>query len=205
MRVEKKDNLQRNYTFGDKLQLAYFLLRSKLIDRRIRLIRFPFILRGRQFIDFGKGLTTGFWCRFEAYPTDDSNRKLLILGDNIQINDFVHICAIDKVEIGDGCLLASHIYISDNSHGRYKGGPDDSSPEIQPDHREYLSAPVKIGKNVWIGEGVIIMPGVTIGDGSVIGAHSVVSTSIPDNTIAVGTPAKVIKVFNSKTKQWEKV
>lgn len=205
MRRDKRDNLQRHYTLGDKIQLAYFLLRTKLIDRSIRLIRFPFILRGRQFIDFGKGLTTGFWCRFEAYPTDDNNRKLLILGDNIQINDFVHICAIDKVEIGDGCLLASHIYISDNSHGRYKGGPDDSSPEMQPDNREYLTGPVRIGKNVWIGEGVIIMPGVTIGDGCVIGAHSIVTKSIPQYSIAVGSPARVIKKYNPKTKRWEKV
>ena len=205
MRKDKRDNLQRHYTFGDKIQLAYFLLRTKLIDSRIRLIRFPFILRGRQFMDFGKGLTTGFWCRFEAYPTDNSNRKLLILGDNIQINDFVHICAIDKVEIGDGCLLASHIYISDNSHGRYKGGADDSSPEIQPDSREYLSAPVIIGKNVWIGEGVIIMPGVIIGDGCVIGAHSIVTTSIPKYSIAVGSPAKVIKKYSDEEKCWKKM
>lgn len=205
MRRDKRDNLQRHYTFGDKIQLAYFLLRTKLIDRRIRIIRFPFILRGRKFIDFGKGLTTGFWCRLETYPTDDSNRKLLVLGDNIQINDFVHICAIDRVEIGDGCLLASHIYISDNSHGKYKGGPDDSLPEIQPDNREYLTAPVIIGKNVWIGEGVIVMPGVTIGDGCVIGAHSVVNKSIPAGCIAVGNPARVIKKYSTERKCWEKI
>lgn len=122
MRRDSKDNLQRHYTFMDKVQLAWFLLRSKLIDSNIRLIRFPFILRGRQFVDFGKQLTTGYWCRFEVFPTDDNPRKRLILGNNIQMNDFVHICALDRVEIGDGCLFASHIYISDNSHGRMGGG-----------------------------------------------------------------------------------
>ena len=121
MRRDSKDNLQRHYTFIDKVQLAWFLLRSKLIDSNIRLIRFPFILRGRQFVDFGKQLTTGYWCRFEVFPTDDNPRKRLILGNNIQMNDFVHICALDRVEIGDGCLFASHIYISDNSHGRMGG------------------------------------------------------------------------------------
>lgn len=58
---------------------------------------------------------------FEVFPTDDNPRKRLILGNNIQMNDFVHICALDRVEIGDGCLFASHIYISDNSHGRMGG------------------------------------------------------------------------------------
>ena len=122
MRRESKDNLQRHYTLMDKVQLAWFLLRSKLIDSNIRLVRFPFIVRGRQFVDFGKQLTTGYWCRFEVFPADNNPRKRLILGNNIQMNDFVHICAIDCVEIGDGCLFASHIYISDNSHGRMEGG-----------------------------------------------------------------------------------
>lgn len=205
MRRDSKDNLQRHYTFMDKVQLAWFLLRSKLIDSNIRLIRFPFILRGRQFVDFGKQLTTGYWCRFEVFPTDDNPRKRLILGNNIQMNDFVHICALDRVEIGDGCLFASHIYISDNSHGRMGGGKNDSSPEVQPDHREYITSPVKIGKNVWLGEGVIVMPGVTIGDGSVIGAHSVVSKDIPPACVAVGTPARVVKKYSFEKECWEKI
>lgn len=70
-----KDNLKRNYSFFDKFQLAFFLLRTKLIDRNMRLIRFPFVLRGRQYVDFGKNLTTGYWCRFEVYPTNNDNHK----------------------------------------------------------------------------------------------------------------------------------
>ena len=146
MRTEKKDNLQRHYTLLDKIELAWFLLRTKLIDRNIRLLRFPCIIRGRRFIDFGKQLTTGYWCRFEVFPTNSAQKKRLIIGNNIQMNDFVHICALDHVEIGDGCLFASHVYISDNSHGRYEGGINDSSPDITPDHREYITSPVKIGK-----------------------------------------------------------
>ena len=53
-----KDNLKRSYTTGDKLKLAYYLLRTKLISKNIRLIRFPFIVRGKKYIDFGKSLTT---------------------------------------------------------------------------------------------------------------------------------------------------
>ena len=74
-----------------------------------------------------------------------------------------------------------------------------------PEYREYITAPVKIGKNVWIGEGVIVLPGVTIGDGCVIGAHSVVNKSFEPNTMIVGTPAKAIKRYSFENKRWEKV
>ena len=49
--------------------------------------------------------------------------------------------------------------------------------------------------NVWIGGGVKVMPGVTIGDNVVIGAGSVVTRDIPPNSLAVGSPCKVIKSF----------
>ena len=202
----KKDNLQRSYSLSDILELGWCVLRSKLLDRRIRIIRRPFILRGRKFVDFGKGLTTGYWCRFEVFPQDNDPRIRLKFGDNIQVNDFVHICAMDRVEIGDGCMFASHVYISDNSHGVYGGGNfTHSSPEIAPDHRQYITSPVKIGKNCWLGEGVIVMPGVTIGDGCVIGAHSVVNKDIPAACIAVGSPALVVKKFDFEKKSWIKI
>lgn len=113
---------------------------------------------------------------------------------------------MDSVEIGDGCMFASHVYISDNSHGVYGGGNYiHSSPEIPPDHRQYITAAVKIGKNCWLGEGVIVMPGVTIGDGCVIGAHSVVNKDIPPASIAVGSPARTIKRFDFETARWIKI
>ena len=123
------------------------------------------------------------------------------------MNDFVHICAMDKVEIGDGCLFASHVYISDNSHGNYNNidGACQSSPDVQPDHREYVTKPGKVGSNCWLGEGVIVMPGVTIGDGCVIGAHSVVNKDIPPACIAVGSPAKVVKRYSYDKKEWVNV
>ena len=206
MKTYKKDNLKRTYSMFDVLQLGIYLLRTKFIDSNIRLIRFPLILRGRKYIDFGNQLTTGFWCRFEVFPQDDESRIRLKFGDNIQINDFVHICAMNSVEIGDGCMFASHVYISDNSHGVYSGEEyTHSSPETRPDHRQYVTSPVKIGKNVWLGEGVIVMPGVSIGDGCVIGAHSVVNKDIPSACIAVGSPARVVKHYNYKLGRWEKI
>ena len=196
--------IKNKYSFLDRVQLAWWLLRTKLIDRRARLFRFPLVVRGREYIDFGERLTMGIGCRFDCFSENKGDKKLLF-GKDIQINDYVHMVAMNKIEIGDNVLMASHVFISDNSHGSYKCNFQDSDPMVPPTEREYATAPIKIGNNVWIGEGVCIMPGVSIGEGSVIGAHSIVSKSIPEFSIAVGTPAKVIKKYNFSTNHWEKV
>ena len=196
--------IKNQYSFTEKIELGYNLLRTKLLHKSARLIRFPFVIRGKQYIDLGTSLTTGVGCRLEAFSLNNSKHKRIIFGHDVQINDYVHISAIEKVEIGDGVLMASHIYISDNSHGIYDGSNNDSSPLIPPKEREYIASPVKIGKNVWIGEGVIIMPGVEIGDGCIIGAHSVVNKNIKKYSIAVGAPAKVIKEYSFEKGIWDK-
>lgn len=197
--------LKNDYSLKDIFQLALWFLRSKLIDKDVRLFRFPIIIRGRKYIDFGKSLTTGVGCRFDCFSGSNPEDKKLVFGKNVQINDYVHIVAMDNVTIGDNVLMASHIFISDNSHGSYKGDENDTNPMVAPTEREYATAPVSIGKNTWIGEGVIIMPGVTIGEGCVIGAHSVVSKCIPDFSIAIGSPAKVIKKFDFTDNRWKKI
>lgn len=53
--------------------------------------------------------------------------------------------------------------------------------------------PIRIGNNVWIGMNSVVMPGVTIGSNVVIGANSTVTKSIPDNSIAAGSPCRVLK------------
>ena len=54
-------------------------------------------------------------------------------------------------------------------------------------------ANVKIGSNVFIGAHSIVLPGVTIGDNVIIGAGSIVSRNIPSDSVALGSPAKVVK------------
>lgn len=198
-------NLKNKYSIGEKILLGFWLLRTKLICKSVRLFRFPLIIRGGEFIDYGEGLTTGVGCRFDCFSRGDSSAKRLIFGKNVQINDYVHIVAMDSVKIGDDVLMASHVFISDNSHGSYKGDNNDTDPRIPPIQRLYATAPVIIGDNTWVGEGVIVMPGVTIGVGCVIGAHSIVNKSIPDYSVAVGSPARVVKRFDFKDKHWKEI
>lgn len=64
-----------------------------------------------------------------------------------------------------------------------------------------ITKPIVIGNNVYIGNNVIILPGVTIGNNVIIGAGAVVSKSIPDNSVAVGVPARVIKTTDEYFKK----
>jgi len=182
------------YGFLGTIKMLVAFIYTRLAYPKARLIRLPFDIRNRRFIDLGRGLTTGVGCRIEAYSS--SNKVTLIIGNNVQMNDYVHITAMDEVRIGNNVLLASKIYISDCSHGSYVGDADDSSPLSIPKDRNYAKKKVIIEDNVWIGEGVCILPGVKVGKNAILGANSVVNKDVPTNSVVGGNPAKVIKVLS---------
>ena len=193
--------IKRN--FIDFCYMAICLFYTKIFYRTSRLIRLPIDIRNKHYISFGKNLTTGRNCRIEAYSKD--YQKTLVFGDNIEINDNVHITASKSVIFGNNVLMASRIYISDTSHGSYVGNDHDTYPDIIPKLRPLFCNSVIIEDNVWIGEGVSILPGSIIGKGAIIGANSVVKGNIPSYSIAVGVPAKIIKQFNFENKKWERL
>ena len=193
------------YGIEGVMKMSWNLAKTKLLYPNARIIRFPIDIRNKKNIDLGKNLTTGIGCRIEGFPISDACEVVLKFGENVQMNDYVHITAAKSVEIGDNVLMASKIYISDCSHGSYLGDSNDSSPLTSPIDRPLSVKPVKIENNVWLGEYVSVLPGVTIGQGTIVGANSVVSKSLPPNVIAVGAPAKPIKKFNFETNQWEKI
>lgn len=93
------------------------------------------------------------------------------------------------IYIGDGALIGHNVVIATLNH--------DFAPEKR---RGMYPKPVTVGKNVWIGSNSTICPGVTIGDNAVIGAGSVVTKDVPENMVAAGVPAKVIKsIFEEDT------
>lgn len=192
------------YGLLGSFKLVISIIYTKLFFRSARLIRLPFDVRNRKYIKIGKYFTTGFGCRLEAFPANNDIKYCIEIGENVQINDYVHIGSIESVKIGNNVLMASKIYISDHNHGIYEGEFCDN-PLIIPAIRKSVSKRVIIEDNVWIGESVCILPGVIIGEGSVIGALSVVTKSIPPFSIAVGNPAKIVKKYDFVTNKWIKL
>lgn len=99
------------------------------------------------------------------------------------------ICAAKSVRIGAGCLIGANVTLADTdfhaidpNNRRYNRNPD-----------EIAVSPIVIEDNVFIGADVFVLKGVTIGKNSVIGAGAVVTRDIPENSIAAGNPAKVIR------------
>ncbi|MBQ7450828.1 sugar O-acetyltransferase [bacterium] len=122
---------------------------------------------------------------FPPFYTDCG--KNIKTGKNVFINACCRFQDQGGIEIGDGSLIGHNTTIATLNH------------DFNPAKRQNLTpSPVKIGKNVWIGSDCTILPGVTIGDGAIVGAGSVVTKSIPQNTIAVGNPARVIKEIEVK-------
>lgn len=193
----------KRYSLTQLIYLTYCKIRTVFVFSKARIIRFPIDIRGKKFIQISDGFTTGVGCRMEAYPVDD--KQVLFIDENFQMNDYVHITAMTNITIGKNVLLASKVYISDCSHGSYAGDQNDTSPVTAPSERKMFSKPVIIHDNVWLGEFVSVLPGVIIGEGSIIGANSVVSKDIPQNVIAVGSPAKPIKKYNFDTQRWERI
>lgn len=190
-------------SLSELVYLSFCKIKTFFTIPSARLIRFPIDIRGKKAIDFGNNLTTGYHCRIETYPLN--KEKVLFFGNDIQINDFVHIAAAGHIEIGNNVLIAGKVFISDICHGDYSELETMSDPCIHPKERPLSAKSVIIHDDVWIGEMVSILPGVEIGKGSIIGANSVVTKSIPEYSIAAGNPAKIIKQYNFNKKQWEKV
>ena len=90
-----------------------------------------------------------------------------------------------SIEIGENCYITRDCIILDHTQEN-QGGPLKLWGEI-----EFKN--VKIGNNVFIGVKSVIMPGVSIGDNTIIGAMSLVTNDIPANSVAFGSPAKVVK------------
>lgn len=154
----------------------------------------------------GQDLRVGRRCRIETISSHNgvTYTPRLKIGDRVSMNDDVHIGCALSITIGNDVLLAGKIFISDHNHGDYSGTFQDSA-KSSPGDRALGLAPVVIEERVWLGEMVSVLPGVTIGEGSIIGSNSVVSRDIPPMTIAVGSPARPVKYFDSVSGTWERI
>jgi maltose O-acetyltransferase len=109
-------------------------------------------------------------------------------GNNVYFNVNCVVLDVMPVNIGSNVFFAPAVQIYTATH------PLDAEPRRVKENAE----PITIGDDCWIGGGTVICPGVTIGSRCVIGAGSVVTKNIPDDALAVGNPARVIRYLNGK-------
>lgn len=124
----------------------------------------------------------------------------LTIGSNTEIGNHSTLSAYCDIQIGDGVLTGPHVFIADHNHN-YE---NPNKPIYTQDVKILPNAHVKIGDGTWIGTNAVIVGSVQIGKNCVIGANSVVTKDIPDYSVAVGSPAKVIRRYNFENKRWER-
>jgi acetyltransferase-like isoleucine patch superfamily enzyme len=110
------------------------------------------------------------------------------IGKNVAINSFARLFGHGGITVGDNSQIGPGATLTTTSHDMDKG-------------MAVTFRPITIGEWSWVGANAIILPGITIGKHVVIGAGSVVTKDIPDYSVAVGSPAKVIKQIDKNLVQ----
>ncbi len=137
-----------------------------------------------------------------AYPWADPPQAFepkLVLKSGCFVNNGCQISCIDRVTIGENVMLAEYCFIADNNHSH-------EDPDRAIKHQPLRSAgELVIGDGSWIGANCCVIGAVRIGRHCVVGANSVVNTDLPDFSLAVGAPARVVRRYDPASRTWAKV
>lgn len=134
----------------------------------------------RMFAEIGEG------CYIEPPLHANWGGHNVHFGKNVYANFNLTLVDDTHIYVGDYTLLGPNVTLAAAGH------------PLEPDLRQQgyqYNKPIHIGKNCWLGAGVIVLPGITIGDNVVVGAGSVVTKDLPNNVVAVGNPARIIKTI----------
>jgi len=187
------------------LKFAYFRAKTHLFYRhvfgsmgkRCVIIR-PISLYNARFIRIGDRVRINHGARLDAIVHKPSRIPELRIGNNVNIEQNVHIVCHSRISIGDNTSITGNCAIVDVTHSW--NDITDPSPIGQRILDE--DSFVEIGDGSFLGFGTIVLPNVRIGKHCVIGANSCVTRSIPDYSVAAGNPAVVIRHYDFSTKSW---
>lgn len=135
-------------------------------------------------VDVGTTSKSRAGIRFSARLGHESS---FVVGENVGFENRAFVRASEGAEviIGEDCMLAANIELrADDTHAIY---------DVRTGKRANPSRSIHIGEHVWLGKNAVVMGGVTIGNGAVVGFRSVVTRSIPNNCVAAGVPARVVR------------
>lgn len=130
---------------------------------------------------FGDNIGDG---SYVASPISGACVASMKIGNGVFINSGMLAMARGGITIEDGVQIAANVQLISNNHDPY-------------DLSVLTCKPVLIKKDAWIGAGATILPGVSIGKHAIVGAAAVVTKDVPDYGVAVGNPARVIKILDA--------
>jgi len=175
--------------------LRTFLLRFKL--KKIGLISYIakpiFVYGGRQII-IGNRVRIFPGSRMETH-----NNGSIVIENNVSIGQNLHlISSNEQLKIGKDTTISGNVFITNIDHEYTEIG-------VHILDQKYIAKTTIIGENCFIGYGAVIQAGTSLGKQCIVGANSVVRGIFPDYCVIVGSPAKVVKQYNTNTSTWDKV
>ena len=159
----------------------------------------PYIISHPQNLFCGNNTTILDNAEINMYPERTGYNCKISIGESCYICERLTMIVGGDIVIGNGCLFAKGVSVFSHNHGM------NPESEIYYMDQPLLLKNVRIGDGCWLGEDVLVLPGKTIGTKCIIGAGSVVANDIPDYSIAVGNPAKVVKRWSFDNHRWERV
>ena len=120
----------------------------------------------------------------------------IIIHDNVSIGPNLHLTARSTLEISKNCTISSNVLITDNQHTYLEIG-------IHIMNQKSIIKKTFIGENCFIGTGAAIDAGTILGKQCIVGANAVVSGLYPDYCVIVGAPGRIVKKYDTNTKEWK--
>ena len=157
------------------------------------------VINRPRFVQVGNHVRIKRNSSINLHPKDKKSKEILLfIGDHVIISESCFISACHRIVIEENVGISPNVMIIDNSRK-----PGDV---IRPSKEQKLEiGTVHIGADSWIAYGACVLPNVTIGRHCIIGALSVVNRDIPPYSVAVGSPAKVVKRYDFDRKEWVKL
>lgn len=146
----------------------------------------PTWLYGTRWMAVGEGVLVmpGAWLAVERVAWHGSD-PVLRIGDRVGIRANCTLSAAASIVIEDDVVLGGSVTVVDSDHTWRDGHPNVLYNPVD-------AEPVRIGRGTWVGDHASILRGSQVGELCIIGANSVVRGAIPDRSVAVGIPAKVV-------------
>jgi len=158
----------------------------------------PLLISNPRFVSIGSNTSIRQGARIELIVLDKLRPPSIVIGNNVNIEQNVHIICSSKIVIGNNVSITGHCCIVDTVHPfRDVDDPRKIGERISPE-----PTPVEIGDNTFIGFGTVILPNVRIGKNCIVGANSTVTRDVQDFCVIGGSPASILMRYDSETKMW---